>query len=162
MYSYNVGLIKGHADSSKWNEWPFLRKPVWYWEKKDIDKVANIYLMGNPLIWLSAGLAVFWGIYRLFKTKNEAYSLLLIGYFANLLPYMLIARAAFLYHYLPALAFAIILLALWIGKSKKEFYSFYLITAFLIFLMVSPISYGIFLPLNITAIYKLLVGILHL
>ena len=162
MYSYNVGLTSGHVDSSKWNEWPFLRKPVWYWEKKDIDKAANIYLMGNPLIWLSAGLAVFWGIYRLFKTKNEAYSMLLIGYFANLLPYMLVARVAFLYHYLPALVFAIILLALWIGKSKKEFYFSYLITTFLIFLMVSPISYGIFLPINITAIYKLLVGILHL
>jgi dolichyl-phosphate-mannose--protein O-mannosyl transferase len=88
--------------------------------------------------------------------------MLLIGYFANLLPYILVARAAFLYHYLPALVFAIILLALWIGKSKKEFYFSYLITTFLIFLMVSPISYGIFLPINITAIYKLLVAILHL
>ncbi|PIP18267.1 MAG: hypothetical protein COX42_01835 [Parcubacteria group bacterium CG23_combo_of_CG06-09_8_20_14_all_35_6] len=162
MYSYNVGLIKGHADSSKWNEWPFLKKPVWYWEKKDIDKLANIYLMGNPLIWFSAGLAVFWGIYRLFKTKNEAYFLLLVGYFANLLPYILVTRAAFLYHYLPALVFAIIILALWIGKSKKTFYFSYLITVLLIFLIVSPISYGIFLPLNITSIYKLLVGIFHL
>jgi len=161
MYSYNTGLTKGHADSSKWYQWPLMRKPVWYWEKNSADTSANIYLMGNPLIWLSALLAVFWGIYRLFKTKHHAYLVLLLGYFANLLPYAFVARAAFIYHYLPALTFAIILLALWASKRKKEFYVSYLITALLIFLMISPISYGTVLSAKITVIYKTLMGLLH-
>lgn len=161
MYSYNTGLTKGHTDSSKWYQWPLMRKPVWYWEKKDIETAANIYLMGNPLIWLSGLLAVFWGIYRFFKTRNKAYFVLLLGYFANLLPYVFVTRAAFIYHYLPSLTFAIILLALWINKTKKEFYLSYLITAFLIFLIISPISYGAVLSTKITTIYKLLTGILH-
>ncbi|MCG2692673.1 phospholipid carrier-dependent glycosyltransferase [Candidatus Parcubacteria bacterium] len=161
MYSYNTGLTKGHTDSSKWYQWPLMRKPVWYWEKKDVNISANIYLMGNPLIWLSGLLAVFWGIYRLFKTKHQAYLVLLLGYFANLLPYVFVARAAFVYHYLPSLTFAIILLALWVSKRKKEFYLSYLITALLIFLMISPISYGAVLSEKMTVIYKSLAGLLH-
>jgi len=160
MYFYNTGLKKDHPDASKWHEWPLMKKPVWYWSK---DKVANIYLFGNPLAWLPAFLSLFLGFFVL-KKKRWVVFFLITGFLANLLPFIMVSRIAFLYHYLPALAFAVILLSVFLDgfmEKHASFFYFYLGMAVLVFLAISPLSYGF--PLNIKAasIYQLMISFFH-
>jgi len=51
----------------------------------------------------------------MWRQLTEVGRLLLIGYLVHYVPYLLIDRTLFLYHYLPALLFSILLLAANIG-----------------------------------------------
>ncbi len=161
MWSYNSGLAKTHPDASAWTEWPIDKKPVWYWARSTgPSETANIYLWGNPLIWWLSGLAVLLSIFRKLKHKG----ILLLGYFANLLPFIFVSRIAFLYHYLPALGFAILLLAL-AGEKLWEkrpwiFYGFLMITL-IVFILIVPISYGLVMPAEISNIYQAIIKLFH-
>lgn len=150
MYKYNAGVQATHPDSSKWFEWPIMRKPIFYWTKDLAGEKANIYLLGNPLVWWLVALAIPFSLFiALKKSSRKKLSpliyILLFGYFINLLPFIFINRVTFLYHYLPSLTFGIILSVLLIEKVLKPrrflFFGF-LIIIFLIFLFLAPISYG--------------------
>jgi dolichyl-phosphate-mannose--protein O-mannosyl transferase len=73
---------------------------------------------------------------------------LLIGYLANLLPFIFIGRVMFLYHYLSALIFAIIILAYLIDQMKVSKAKTSVIIALIVlfgasFIFFSPLSYGL-------------------
>ena len=86
----------------------------------------NIALIGNPFVWYLSTLAVIaaiikfvWaGIKRIGVSEKMKPALILLGgYILSLVPFFtIIRRATFLYHYFPALAFAIALAAFLIGK----------------------------------------------
>lgn len=172
MYSANAGLTAGHPDGSKWYEWPLVRKPVFYWVKAMPPKTASIYLIGNPIIWLLVLLGVVGSIFiMLFPEKTRLklpplIYLFLFGYFLNLLPFILVKRVAFLYHYLPALIFGILILALWVEKfllaaPRKALYLGLLILIVVGFLVMAPLSYGIPLPPSLYAGYQKFINLLH-
>lgn len=155
MFTANAGLSATHPFSSHWYEWPGGRRPIYYWNNREnppAGGVADIWLAGNPFGWLLAGLAVILTLLTfIFKSRhrkfNEVSFFLLFAYFANLLPFIFVNRVAFLYHYLPALTFAFIILAIKIDgilkqkKSRAVFFGFLI----LFFLILAPVSYGLFL-----------------
>ena len=58
MFLASATLKTGHQDASKWYQWPFDKKPIWYWTHSTSsgqaqNQVANIYLLGNPMVWWS-------------------------------------------------------------------------------------------------------------
>ena len=159
MYSYSAGLKATHPYGSKWYEWPFMQKSIWYWTKNINGAKANIYLLGNPFVWfgvfVSIVVAFFGVVFRKFRKNFGApFYILLLGYFANLLPYIFISRVAFLYHYLPALTLGILISSLLIHqfyfeKSKSNIlliYSLFLFSLFLFFsfLIFTSFSFSLF------------------
>ena len=78
--------------------------------------------------------------------EKKVYFILFLGYFANLLPFIFIGRTTFLYHYLPALTFGIILAAYWLNhflpKFKGVFTSIFILII-LNFLILLPHSLGL-------------------
>ena len=71
--------------------------------------------------------------------------LLIIGYFANLLPFMGVKRVAFLYHYLPPVMFAILLLSIYLEKlwqKDKTIFTAIIILIAINFAILTPLSYG--------------------
>ncbi|MBI4119497.1 MAG: phospholipid carrier-dependent glycosyltransferase [Parcubacteria group bacterium] len=99
--------------NSPWYLWPLMRVPIPYSE--------TLTLVGNPVVWFLTSLAVLFGLFRLlriFTGRSEInpetlnpLSILLGGYLFSLLPFVVIERSTFLYHYFPALLFAACLLA---------------------------------------------------
>lgn len=166
MYKYNAGLKAGHQDSSRWYQWLFARKPIWYWSKGR----ANIYFLANPVVWFSVLGAVFLSIFLivsslfgkkkfLFFEKNFLFFYFLFGFFLNLLPFIFIKRATFLYHYLPSLVFGILVLVFLYDKVfKKRLPSSlvfgFLIGVFLVFLILSPLVYGFSVSYDIEKFYN--------
>lgn len=168
MYFYSSTLKTGHQDASKWFEWPKMSKPVWYWTKTIDGKIANIYLLGNPLIWWLVAIIV--PISLLFLLLKKGWQglppiiyLFLLGYFANLLPFIFISRVAFLYHYLPALTFGILIFAFLTQNIFKNnfFYFSFLFLVFTAFLILSPLSYGFSVSPEINQSYHAFIFFLH-
>ena len=165
MYKSNATLTAGHPYSSKWYTWPFMIRPVYYWYEQGPQPAesARIYLLGNPVIWWASTLAVTYLavvalalVLKALKSKtvlklwraNNLPVFLLGAWIINLLPFIGISRAMFLYHYFTALIFAILILAYLIDhlENKKRIFSILLAVSVLSFAFFAPLTYG--LPLS--------------
>ncbi|MBI2063099.1 MAG: phospholipid carrier-dependent glycosyltransferase [Candidatus Yanofskybacteria bacterium] len=166
MYRSNAGLAAGHPYSSKWYTWPFMIRPIYYWNQSPNDKVqmtnggqqSKIYFLGNPVIWWTSTIAMFFLIISLIaqifrralsKIIKMRIPVLLAGaYFLNILPFVGIRRAMFLYHYLIGLIFAIIALVYLLDRlpNKKRAFIALLIVSIAAFVFFMPLTYG--LPLT--------------
>lgn len=117
MLTANLGSADKNPDSSPWFEWPFNQKTLHY--------SSNIYFAGNTILWLLVTAFVITTLAKIALKKElpgekSVFFILLLGYFANLLPFMLVERTTFLYHYLPALIFGILLTAYWLNVFLKK------------------------------------------
>ncbi len=144
MYAANQRLTAGHPYGSKWYGWPLMIKPISYW----VDGNKQIWLFGNPIIWLSSTFAVITAtlalITRVIKPRNRrAVAFLLVGFFVCWLPFALISRVMFLYHYLTPLIFAIMILGFLIDSWRMRWQVTLLMVCAVNFLMVAPSSYGV-------------------
>ena len=80
------------------------------------------------------------------RNLEPIFFILIVGYFANLLPFILVDRVAFMYHYLPAVCFAIMILSILLAKFWPEKKAILLAILFLVlvgFISLMPFSYGI-------------------
>ena len=121
-------------------------------------KMGKIYLIGNPIIYWFGGLGIiFLLLYIIFQKfdRNDNYKkqrgliiFLLGGYLLNFLPFILIGRVMFLYHYSVSLVFSIIIISFLIDtikslKLKKRAAVIFILSATLSFVYWSPLSYGL-------------------
>ncbi len=123
MYtSQNSLLGVEHPYASRWYSWPVEARGVYYWQGETIKGVqGNIYLLGNPIVWWGSTIGVLvafllWLIRpRLLGKRRMLVAFLLAGYAVNFLPFAFIDRPMFLYHYLFALVFAVLLSCVMLG-----------------------------------------------
>ncbi len=124
MFSYHSGLTQGHPYSSQWYEWPFMVRPVWYYkgEGQAEGMYSTIAAFGNPAVWYSALVGTVYAIlaYALYWIKKEKELFFLIVALASqFLPWVLVTRATFLYHYFASLPFVILILVYVIQKKEE-------------------------------------------
>ncbi|MEK7507308.1 MAG: phospholipid carrier-dependent glycosyltransferase [Patescibacteria group bacterium] len=156
MYSANARLTAGHPYSSQWYTWPFMARPVYYWNEtlpgNQINYTpARIYFLGNPVVWWGSTVAVLYFLLTLIpafsgnRDKEKLAMALLGAYFLNLLPFIGIKRAMFLYHYLTALIFAILILVYLVDKlpARKKIFTGLLLAGLVSFIYFAPLSYGL-------------------
>ncbi len=110
-------------DASRWWQWPLALQPAWYGSTDfDDGRVANMYALGNPLLYWAFLPAMLWLVVRLWRQRAPLLIVLAIGFFGQWLPWALIPRPAFTYHFLPAVPFGCLAVAaavvhLWQGNS---------------------------------------------
>ena len=111
MFRANARMTTGHPYSSAWYTWPFMLRPIFMWQGGPLERIS---LIGNPFIWWGSTIAVLtifqatlWLRLRSLGTTGR---ILMLGWLMNFLPFMGIGRVMFIYHYLSALVFAILLL----------------------------------------------------
>ncbi len=118
IFRYHSTLTATHSFMSAWYEWLLMLKPMYYYSGKAFVEPGNastIMAMGNPAVWWVGLLAVLYVVYRWLKPhlKGEAAvdhrpAMLLVGYLAQLVPWMFVTRAIFIYHYFGSLPFAML------------------------------------------------------
>lgn len=148
MLRANAAIKTRHPWESKWFEWPLDLRGILYYTSSVDGQDAKVYLVGNPVVFYICllGTASFMGIilYHLNDIRMETarpkvknildskrmilpYSwfgpgiLLLTTYWLNLIPYVLVERAAFIYHFIPGLFYAILLTALLIDRLPMKY-----------------------------------------
>jgi len=140
-----------HPAQSRWIEWPFMIGSFCYKEK-----TFPLCMIGNPALWAMGLLSLFTTlIYSTLqwmrkKKMDEHVKMLGIGYVTTLLPFAIIPRYMFIYHYFPALIFSLCLSAYWtvflINKLEKKYQiASYVILVSIVcvgFLAISPVTFG--------------------
>ncbi|MEF2966096.1 glycosyltransferase family 39 protein [Paenibacillus sp. M1] len=110
MFDYHSRLVSDHPFASSWWEWPFMKRPVWYyggeWEPTGI--VSTIVTMGNPLIWWTGVFMLVLTIWLSLKRKDRFAYVIWIAYLAQYIPWMLVSRETFLYHYFAMVPFMVL------------------------------------------------------
>ena len=117
---YHSHLKETHAYSSAWWTWPLALRSVWYYVAYLENWIANIYANSNPflsILFVPAAVtitAMWW------RQRNPAWLVLLIGFFGQWLPWGLVPRIAFAYHFLPATPFGTIAVAAILGMLWNQ------------------------------------------
>lgn len=152
MYLKNQNLNATHPYSSNWYSWPLMIRPIYYWNKIfDKDHYGRIYFIGNPVIWWFGFTSIIYLtiliIKNIFSRRQitQKHLLIITSYYINLLPFIFIKRVMFLYHYLPALIFSIISFG-FLNNNLQKLFKYLVIFAILIFIIFSPLTYGLKIP----------------
>ncbi|URN94578.1 MAG: phospholipid carrier-dependent glycosyltransferase [Candidatus Pristimantibacillus lignocellulolyticus] len=121
MYNYHSNLVSSHPFSSTWWEWPFMKRPVWYYVDSEIATGlrSTIVALGNPIIWWSGIFAMIATIFISIRKKEYMAMMLFIAYGSQYIPWMLVPRETFLYHYFAMVPF-IVLSIMYIAKYIEE------------------------------------------
>lgn len=149
MFNYHSKLVATHPFSSWWYEWPIIARPIWYYSGEVSKTVAEgISSFGNPLIWWLGIPAFFYMIYEAVKRQDRICIFLIIGYLAQYVPWMLVPRITFIYHYFPSVPFVILMIAyaFYKGYQKdrrvKQVFIGYVIACCILFAMFYPVLSG--------------------
>ena len=118
IFDYHAKLVDNHAFKSPWYEWPLMLKPMYYFNGKPFVAEGNastIMCMGNPAVWwvgFGAFLYVFWCWLKphLYgeRVKDRRPAMLLLAFAAQFLPWVLVPRSMFIYHYFGSLPFVML------------------------------------------------------
>ena len=117
MWNYHSDLVATHPYSSKWYQWLFDIRPILYYLEYFGDGTKSAFgAFSNPLVCWGGLLAMggmVWLVVRGFRTgsRDREAEFILIGYLANLLPWVLVSRLTFAYHYFPCTIFLVLALA---------------------------------------------------
>ena len=144
----NEAEADSHPYCSRWYSWPLMMRPIaYYWDSRKevledgtkVKKVHNVASFGNPLLYWMSALAVLWvffqWLYSVFiwlklgrlQESYAIHSVIVLGFGANFLPWSMVSRCTFLYHYQSASIFSFLALA-WVTtgffKSKNRWLNY--------------------------------------
>ncbi|XP_042193224.1 protein O-mannosyl-transferase 1 isoform X1 [Callorhinchus milii] len=161
-----------HKYSSSPLEWINMDTNIAYWLHPSSN--AQIHLIGNAVTWSSAtiGIVAYAILYlwyllrrrrRIYSISEDSWERLVLagavcigGWIVNYLPFFLMEKTLFLYHYVPALTFKIILLpivlqhihdeVLWSSVLRNTFNALmvaWLSSVYMVYRTFSPLTYGV-------------------
>jgi Gpi18-like mannosyltransferase/predicted membrane-bound dolichyl-phosphate-mannose-protein mannosyltransferase len=114
-----------HPYASRWITWPFMLRPVAYWQDFPTKGaiVATIWGAGNPLTWIAVIPAMAITMVRTAENPTLERVFLVTGFLGYYLIWIPIGRILFLYHYMPSvyigyLALGAILAEMWRGETQ--------------------------------------------
>ena len=149
MYTYHADLISEHPFSSKWYEWPIIVRPIYYYSYIGEGMIREaISSFGNPLVWWAGIPAFFYMLYVGIKHNDRVAGFLTVGYLAQFLPWMLVERTTYIYHYFPSVPFVILMICYafkrFVKKSKtrKRMVFVYVAAVIVLFIMFYPVLSG--------------------
>ena len=157
MLSYHSYLTATHPYGSPWWSWPLDLRPLYaYNPNRDFvpDGISQgISTFGNPLVWWLTIPAVAYLIYHSAKKgKNAEINTILTGFGAMYLPWALVSRQAFIYHFFPCVVFLVIGIAYALRELLKKYgklkipVASYLVLVFLLYIAYYPVLTGIKVP----------------
>ncbi|WP_232242884.1 glycosyltransferase family 39 protein [Paenibacillus sp. GSMTC-2017] len=161
MFSYHNNLVSSHPFSSSWWEWPFMKRPLWYYSGSELASgmKSTIVAMGNPIIWWTGIVSMLLTIPISIKRKDKGVYMLWIAFLAQYVPWMLVARETFIYHYFAMVPF-IILSTVYLIKvieEKRPAFSkvrnLFIVVAVGLFIMFYPALSGMTVPQNYVDVF---------
>lgn len=133
-----------HPYCSAWWSWPLMLRPMSYYYQNQGDWLVSVQAMGNPLLWWLVAVAVVASMpHGVRKQCPWALQFALGNYLIHWLPWALVKRCIFIYHYLPALIFGCMVLAWWVERLWQRGYRHW---AGLV-LLLPAVGLGFWLPI---------------
>ncbi|MCL2342565.1 MAG: glycosyltransferase family 39 protein [Firmicutes bacterium] len=106
MYQYHSTLVATHPYSSVWWWWLFDWRPILYYLNYPTSTTVSAFAaFTNPILTWGGLICMVFMAYRIFWKKDGRALFILIGYLAQLIPWMDVSRITFAYHYFPSTIF---------------------------------------------------------
>ncbi len=165
MYRYHADLDATHMCQSMWYQWPLAQKSVWFYSGypsyvngagREVKLLSNISSTGNPAVWYVSAFGALLAVVEWFGNpacrKDRAFIVVVVGILAGLLPWALVTRCVFLYHYFSTIPFVMLLTLLLLYYVEKKyprtawFKWAWLVASVIVFLLMLPAVSGIPVP----------------
>ncbi len=157
MLSYHSQLTETHPYGSPWWSWPLDMRPLYAynpnWDFVPETQAQGISSFGNPLVWWLTVPSLGFLIYLTAKGKgNTETNTILVGFGALYLPWMLISRQAFIYHFFPCVIFVVLAIAYCLRELLKRYpqakipVRVYLAGVLVLFIAFYPVLTGMRIP----------------
>ncbi|MGE4352807.1 MAG: phospholipid carrier-dependent glycosyltransferase [Oscillospiraceae bacterium] len=106
MFDYHKDLVATHPYSSRWWQWIIDARPILYFLDYISDSTKSAFgaFNGPMLCWGGFIAMLYMGWRSLFRRDFRAL-MIVVGYLASLLPWVIITRLTFAYHYFPCMLF---------------------------------------------------------
>lgn len=121
MFTYHAGLVATHPYSSRWWQWLLDLRPILYYLSYGDGTVSTIGAFVNPLLCWGGLLALPVLAYRAVRRDRTAL-FILVGYLAQVLPWVFISRLTFEYHYFAATLFLVLALGYVFDRLRQRGY----------------------------------------
>lgn len=146
MFTYHAGLVATHPYASRWWQWLLDLRPILYYLSYGDGTVSTIGAFVNPLLCWGGLLALPVLAYRAVRHDRTAL-FLLVGYLAQVLPWVFISRLTFEYHYFAATLFLVLALGYVFDRLRQRGY-FGIVYAFIaasgaLFALFYPVLTGV-------------------
>ncbi|MEI3099057.1 MAG: hypothetical protein V8T41_04075 [Oscillospiraceae bacterium] len=112
MWEYHSDLVSTHPYSSRWYQWLVDARPILYYLEYFDDGTKSAFgAFLNPIFCWGGLFAVIGCGVLAVKDRDGRAAFIVIGYLAQFLPWVLITRLTFAYHYFPSEVFLVLALA---------------------------------------------------
>ena len=149
MFKYHTSVPAEHAIGAKWFQWPLIANPITY-SFLELDGVREcVFLLGNPAFWFAGLGAFFYCVYCLLEGKDRKAAVLVTMYLSPLLPWILVPRSSFLYHYFPCLPALALMLGYYAerwGRRGVKLLAVLAAVCLVLFVIFYPILSGLPVP----------------
>jgi len=105
MFTYHVGVNATHPYSSRWYEWMFNARPILYYLRYGEGTKSAIACFVSPLLCWGGLFAMLGMGYLAVWRRDKKAGFIVIGYLAQLVPWMFVERITFEYHYFACTVF---------------------------------------------------------
>ena len=152
MFTYHSTLTASHPFSSQWWSWPLMLRPVWlYVSDLEGGLVSTIAAFGNPGVWWVGFGSIILLVGKAIKSRDGISSFVVTVFLFQWLPYALITRCTFLYHFyinVPFLCLAITCFLVEAGTRRRDrlVCSAYLLGVTVLFTSFYPVISGYPVP----------------
>ena len=125
MLAYHAEPGRGmdHYFYSPWYQWPLIAKPMWYYSTAYAPEGygSTIISFGNPAVWWTGALSLLavagiWigrhtdknGLTLKSASRDPVPAILILSFLAQFLPWVLVPRGTYIYHYFACVPFIIL------------------------------------------------------
>jgi len=166
-YHSTPGLGMDHPFYSPWWEWPIIGKPMFYATEQYISRSASlhhsIFCFGNPVIWYGALAALAYSVFIWLKSRHyriegeeqrwhltsqtydSRYGFVFVGLLAQYLPWVLVPRGTYIYHYFASIPFLIVIISLSLSSENPKGQKAAQVIGF-VTILLALVCFIIFLP----------------
>lgn len=120
MFTYHSGVTASHPYSSRWYQWVLDIRPILYYLDYGTDGTRQSFgAFVNPILCWAGLIALFVLGYEAAAKRDRCAAFILIGYLAQLLPWVFITRITFEYHYFACTVFLVLALGYVIALMRQ-------------------------------------------
>ena len=170
MFDYHKNLVAEHYFASPWYEWPLIVKPMWYYNAdfKGAGMASSILAFGNPAVWWT-GLAGMLFVLGASVRRNllpalgvmpgreapldRALPVIAVGFLSAYLPWVLVSRLTFIYHYFASVPWIILATAVMLmtlerrhARTARVLAAMLAVAAVALFIGFYPLASGLEVP----------------
>ena len=109
MFNYHSTIEATHPYSSRWYQWIFDIRPILYYLQYLPEGMRSSFgAFVNPALCWGGFIGLFALGYLAIGRRDQRAAFILLGYLAQLLPWVFVSRLTFEYHYFPCTVFLVL------------------------------------------------------